>query len=46
MSPVRSLDERKLVTVLFADLASSTELASRHDPEQVRDVRAGLRGAA
>jgi len=36
MSPVRSLDERKLVTVLFADLASSTELATRHDPEQVR----------
>ena len=31
-----SLDERKPVTVLFADLAGSTELATRHDPEQLR----------
>ena len=29
-------EERKLVTVLFADLAGSTELAVRHDPEQLR----------
>jgi class 3 adenylate cyclase len=29
-------DERKPVTVLFADLAGSTELATRHDPEQLR----------
>jgi len=28
--------ERKLVTVLFADLAGSTELAVRRDPEQLR----------
>ena len=33
MSPA---EERKLVTVLFADLAGSTELAVRHDPEQLR----------
>src|SRR4030095_15621573 len=33
MSPA---EERKLVTVLFADLAGSTELAIRHDPEQLR----------
>jgi class 3 adenylate cyclase/tetratricopeptide (TPR) repeat protein len=42
MSPVRSFDERKLVTVLFADLASSTELAIRHDPEQVRALLAAF----
>src|SRR5262245_61240515 len=31
-------DERKPVTVLFADLAGSTELASRHDPEHLRAI--------
>ncbi len=31
-----SRDERKPVTVLFADLAGSTELATRHDPEHLR----------
>jgi len=29
-------EERKLVTVLFADLAGSTELSVRQDPEQLR----------
>ena len=29
-------EERQLVTVLFADLAGSTELAVRQDPEQLR----------
>jgi class 3 adenylate cyclase len=29
-------DERKPVTVLFADLVGSTELANRQDPEQLR----------
>ncbi len=29
-------DERKPVTVLFADLAGSAELATRHDPEPLR----------
>jgi class 3 adenylate cyclase/tetratricopeptide (TPR) repeat protein len=29
-------DERKPVTVLFADLKGSAELATRHDPEQLR----------
>ena len=33
-----SHDERKVVTVLFADLAGSTELAQRHDPEQLRQL--------
>ena len=33
-----SRDERKVVTVLFADLAGSTELAQRHDPEQLRQL--------
>src|SRR6058998_2978711 len=31
-------EERKLVTVLFADLAGSTELATRLDPERYREV--------
>ncbi len=31
-------EERKVVTVLFADLAGSTELAQRHDPEQLRQL--------
>jgi class 3 adenylate cyclase/tetratricopeptide (TPR) repeat protein len=30
--------ERRVVTVLFADLASSTELAARLDPERLREV--------
>jgi len=35
-------DERKPVTVLFADLAGSTELATRHDPEQLRALLAAF----
>jgi class 3 adenylate cyclase len=31
-------EERKLVTVLFADLVGSTELAVRQDPEQLRGL--------
>jgi class 3 adenylate cyclase/tetratricopeptide (TPR) repeat protein len=31
-------EERKVVTVLFADLAGSTELAARLDPERFREV--------
>ena len=30
------LEERKLVTVLFADIVGSTELGLDHDPEVVR----------
>ena len=33
-----SREERKVVTVLFADLAGSTELSQRHDPEQLRQL--------
>jgi class 3 adenylate cyclase/tetratricopeptide (TPR) repeat protein len=32
------VEERKIVTVLFADLAASTELAARLDPEDLRGV--------
>src|SRR5918994_4387360 len=38
-APVRqvaSSDERKLATVLFADLVGSTELADSQDPERTR----------
>jgi hypothetical protein len=31
MESPRPRDERKLVTVVFADLAGSTELTARHD---------------
>ncbi len=33
-----STEERKVVTMLFADLAASTEMASRLDPEDLRGV--------
>jgi len=35
-------DERKPVSVLFADLVGSTELATRHDPEQLRAMLAAF----
>jgi class 3 adenylate cyclase len=35
---VPSGQERKLVTVLFADVTGSTELGERLDPERLRDV--------
>lgn len=38
-------EERKVVTVLFADLVSSTELASRLDPEDLRSVQEAYFGA-
>jgi class 3 adenylate cyclase/tetratricopeptide (TPR) repeat protein len=31
-------EERKIVTILFADVAGSTELAARLDPERTREV--------
>ena len=36
--PETTEEERKVVTVLFADLEASTELASRLDPEDLRGV--------
>ncbi|HEY7756146.1 MAG TPA: adenylate/guanylate cyclase domain-containing protein, partial [Actinomycetota bacterium] len=33
-----AVEERKVVTMLFADLAASTELASRLDPEDLRGI--------
>jgi class 3 adenylate cyclase len=36
---VPSVDERKLATVLFADLVGSTALASDEDPERVRALQ-------
>src|SRR5213083_750704 len=43
-APVSALvtEERKVVTVLFADLADSTGLASRLDPERFREVMAAF----
>jgi len=36
--------ERRVVTVVFVDLAGSTELAARLDPERFRDVIAAFHG--
>lgn len=38
--PPPGLEERKVVSVLFADLEASTELATRLDPEELRAVYA------
>jgi hypothetical protein len=37
-SPLRSDAERRQLTVMFCDLAGSTELATRLDPEHLRDL--------
>ena len=37
--PSPELEERKVVTTLFADLEASTELAARLDPEDLRGSR-------
>jgi len=39
---VSTTEERKVVTVLFADLSASTELAARLDPERYREVIAAF----
>src|SRR5438045_8699166 len=36
--PLLETEERKMVTVLFADLVDSTGLAQRLDPERARDL--------
>jgi class 3 adenylate cyclase/tetratricopeptide (TPR) repeat protein len=36
--PDNAIEERKVVTVLYADLVSSTELATRLDPEELRGI--------
>lgn len=39
---LREVEERRLVTVLFADLSGSTTLAERLDPEELRRILARL----
>ncbi|MET0801434.1 MAG: AAA family ATPase, partial [Actinomycetota bacterium] len=41
---VPAASERRVVTVVFADLAGSTELAASLDPERFRDVLAAFHG--
>ena len=41
---VPAASERRVVTVVFADLAGSTELAATLDPERFRDVLAAFHG--
>jgi class 3 adenylate cyclase/tetratricopeptide (TPR) repeat protein len=38
VSTILATDERKMVTVLFADLVDSTELARRYDAERAREI--------
>ena len=38
----RQVEERKLATILFADLAGSTELAASRDPERTRAMLDGF----
>src|SRR2546428_12919185 len=46
-APVAALstEERKVVTVMFADLVGSTKLSTRLDPERFRQVTAAFFGA-
>ncbi len=44
MTHLSAHDERKLVTVLFADLAGSTELSVRYDPEPLRSLLSAFFG--
>ncbi len=37
-TPARAGEERRLVTIVFADVASSTQLGERLDPERFREV--------
>src|SRR2546429_1081705 len=46
IGPLLGTAERKLVTVLFADLVDSTGLAQRLDPERARDVLGSFFDAA
>ncbi len=43
--PLRDEAERRQLTVMFVDLADSTALATRHDPEAMRDVLRGYQNA-
>ncbi len=46
LSTTLGTEERKMVTVLFADLVDSTGLAQRLDPERAREVLGGFFDAA
>src|SRR5688572_13361796 len=46
VSTTLGTEERKIVTVLFADLVDSTGLAQRLDPERAREVLGGFFDAA
>jgi class 3 adenylate cyclase/tetratricopeptide (TPR) repeat protein len=46
VGPLLDTEERKMVTVLFADLVDSTGLARRLDPERTREVLSGFFDAA
>jgi len=41
---IQAAAERRIVTVVFVDLAGSTQLASRLDPERFREVLAAYHG--
>ncbi len=41
VGPVQPRDERRVITALFADLAGSTQLGEKLDPEDFRDLTGG-----
>ena len=45
LEPVPPGQERRLVTILFADVTSSTSLGERPDPERLQEVLATYFGA-
>ncbi|HEY2966408.1 MAG TPA: zinc-ribbon domain-containing protein, partial [Actinomycetota bacterium] len=45
LEPVPPGQERRLVTILFADVTSSTSLGERLDPERLQEVLAAYFGA-
>ena len=46
VGPLVGTEERKIVTVLFADIVDSTGLGARLDPERAREVLGQFFGAA
>src|SRR5712692_11731756 len=45
LSPTALAEQRKVVTILFADLSGSTPLAEKLDPEDLRTILGGYFGA-
>ena len=42
LEQTESVDERKLVTIVFSDISGFTALAEKEDPEKVRELMYGV----